>query len=341
VTFDRGVQRIVPDKPEQQPSIVSIALCTYNGARFLQDQLQSFLNQTRLPDELVVCDDRSTDATCEIVEAFARQAPFPVRLSVNDRNLGSTRNFELAISLCVGDLIFLSDQDDFWRPEKVERMAHEFENSPDVALVFSDAEVVDANLTPLGYRLWSSMEFDARQQRSMRTGRAFEVLLKQNVVTGAAMAFRRCSLDLALPISPIWIHDGWIAITLSLSAEIRALAEPLILYRQHGGNQVGGLQKDWHGEVRHAKLIGATEYLRVADQYNAVRVWLSSHGESFGKASAELALAEKISHLQHRSILPDAWLKRALVVLRVLLAGDYHRFSRGWKSVIKDLMKAG
>src|ERR687894_3003245 len=103
------------------PARFSVAMCTYNGARFVAEQLASVAAQTRPPDELVVCDDGSTDETCRLVEEFAARAPFPVRLFVNERNLGSTRNFGRAVALCEGDLVALSDQDDVWHPEKLER----------------------------------------------------------------------------------------------------------------------------------------------------------------------------------------------------------------------------
>src|SRR4051794_15860948 len=95
----------------------SVAMCTYNGARFIGAQLASVAAQTRTPDELIVCDDRSTDETVAIVQKFADSAPFRVRLHVNEENLGSTKNFERAVSLCEGDLIALCDQDDVWLPE--------------------------------------------------------------------------------------------------------------------------------------------------------------------------------------------------------------------------------
>jgi len=85
---------------------VSIALCTYNGEKFLAEQLKSIAGQTRLPDELVICDDCSQDATVDIVRGFAKVAPFSVRLLTNKTNAGSTKNFERAISLCEGDIIF-------------------------------------------------------------------------------------------------------------------------------------------------------------------------------------------------------------------------------------------
>ena len=125
-----------------RPLTISIALCTYHGERFLQEQLDSFLQQTRLPDELVVCDDGSTDLTVPILEAFGVQAPFPVRLSINSQNLGFTKNFEKAISLCRGEIIAMSDQDDVWLPEKLEKFEQVFVNRPQLGYVFCNAQVV-------------------------------------------------------------------------------------------------------------------------------------------------------------------------------------------------------
>src|SRR4029077_8380451 len=109
---------------------LSIAMCTYNGARFLPEQLESIAAQTRLPDELVVCDDGSADESAEIVRNFGKNAPFPVRLELNEKNLGATKNFEKAIGLCQGDLISLADQDDVWKPQKLSKLWLVFQENP-------------------------------------------------------------------------------------------------------------------------------------------------------------------------------------------------------------------
>src|ERR1700751_1590888 len=93
---------------------VSIALAVYNGERFIAEQLESLANQTRLPDELIVSDDASTDQTVELIREFAARASFPVRLLLNDENVGCTRNFDRALRECNGDIIFLCDHDDVW-----------------------------------------------------------------------------------------------------------------------------------------------------------------------------------------------------------------------------------
>src|SRR6267154_3101567 len=143
---------------------LSIAMCTYNGAAYLSEQFESLATQTRVPDELVVCDDSSTDNhTREMVAAFARRAPFAVRLFVNKQNLGSKRSFELAIRRCRGEIIFLCDQDDVWREDKLAVIERTFSSSPQTGLVFSDAELVDENLVKLD-RLSTNFGDDGRTE---------------------------------------------------------------------------------------------------------------------------------------------------------------------------------
>src|SRR5581483_2986961 len=125
---------------------LSIVMATFNGAAHLPRQLRSLAAQERLPDELVVSDDGSTDQTATILHGFAEQAPFPVRLLTNDRPLGSTANFEVAIAAATGDIIAPCDQDDVWYPEKLKRIEAAFDATPRPSLVFSDADVVDEQL---------------------------------------------------------------------------------------------------------------------------------------------------------------------------------------------------
>ena len=119
--------------------MLSVAMCTYNGARYVREQLDSIAAQTRPPDELVVCDDGSTDATLAILEGFAAAAPFPVRIHVNPTQLGMPKNFEHAIGLATGAAIALADQDNVWYPHKLERLEQELTRSEAIGLVFSDA----------------------------------------------------------------------------------------------------------------------------------------------------------------------------------------------------------
>lgn len=226
---------------------ISVAMCTYNGSRFVRDQLKSFAIQTRLPDELIVCDDNSCDETVNIISDFAKTAPFPVRLYVNSTNLGVVKNFEKAVKLCNGDLIALSDQDDVWLPEKLLLEEEIFRSHPEVGLVFTNAEVVDEKLTPLGYDLWSTEGFNSQKQRLVLEGKAFEVLLKRNFVTGATMMFKRKFLEACMPfpyvtnemIKSSIIHDYWIALIISALADIRFIDKKVVRYRQHTSHLLG------------------------------------------------------------------------------------------------------
>src|SRR6266481_3811519 len=219
---------------------ISVASCTFNGEKYLLEQLESISAQTRPPDEVVICDDRSSDKTVEIIGSFAKDAAVPVRVEINERTLGSTLNFEQAIRLCSGDVIVLSDQDDIWLPEKLEQLEGIFARDPSVGLVFTDAELVDKDLKSLNRNLWE-LTLSKEDRRAMVDGRAFEVLAQRHVVTGATMAFRSSFVDLILPIpvNSAFVHDAWIALVISAAAKVVALPERLIKYRQHAEQQLG------------------------------------------------------------------------------------------------------
>jgi glycosyltransferase involved in cell wall biosynthesis len=217
---------------------ISVALCTYNGVRYLPQQLESIVRQTRPPDELVLCDDASTDSTVSLLRNFASHAPFPVHIRVNERNVGSTLNFDQALRTCSGDLIALSDQDDVWHPSRLERSAAELEACPDAGLLFSNGFRIDERGETGEALLWHSFHFHGPVKDSFLAG-DYSVLLKHRFITGATMMLRTALLPKLLPIPPIWVQDAWIAAVAPLFAQILPLDEPLISYRSHGEQQVG------------------------------------------------------------------------------------------------------
>lgn len=237
-------------------SSIAIAMCAYNSARFLREQLDSFVAQTRQPDELVICDDASTDDTAAIVAEFARAAPFAVRVQPQPKNVGRIANFETAISLCTKDIIFLSDADDVWHPEKLARMAQALDAAPGASGVFCDAEVVDAALQPLGYSHFEHCGFGPLLRSQQLSGAAIEPLLRSQLVQGSALAFRAEYRPFILPLSPYWGHDSWIAVLLAAHGDLIAVNDKLMSYRQHGGNLVGATPRRatplarWTSKVR-------------------------------------------------------------------------------------------
>ncbi len=218
---------------------LSVAMCTYNGARYLREQLESLAGQRRLPDELVVCDDGSADGTVALLEEFAAKSPFPVRLVHNPENLGYRRNFAQAITLCIGEVIALADQDDLWYPEKLHRLEQIFQQHPGIGGVFSDGDIIDDRSRPVGRTLWQSFLFGREDQERFRTGHAVDALLRRNVVTGMAFALRRSAFDELPEIPASWVHDGWLAILLAVRSGIYACRERLVGYRVHGEQQLG------------------------------------------------------------------------------------------------------
>jgi glycosyltransferase involved in cell wall biosynthesis len=320
------------------PSI-SIAMATCQGARFIDAQLESILAQSRPPDELVVCDDASTDDTLAHVEAFAARAPFPVRAIRNPARLGITKNFEQAVAQASGQIILLADQDDEWLPEKIDTLCAALDASPQVGVVFSNGEVVDEAGRALGYDLWSALGFDAREQASVDAGRAASVFLRHVVAAGTTMAFRSSFRPLVLPFPDLYsVHDAWIAFMIAARADCLALAQPLIRYRLHEGNQIGIRRFDLRGQLEQARLqIERRAFAASAEFFEQARARLAgAAGPPLDTALAE-AIDAKIAHARTRDEMPGALLGRLPAIAGEALRGRYQRYSYGVRSIAQDI----
>ena len=318
---------------------LSVAMCTYNGERYLGEQLQSIVAQVRLPDELVICDDRSSDKTVTIIREFAANSPFPIRLFENSETFGTTKNFERALSLCRHDVIFLCDQDDSWHPEKLQTIERAFLEHPEVGVVFSDADIVDRDLKPTGCSVWKSVDFSNRLRYMVDAGRAFEALLTFNFVTGATMAFRKEFCSLIIPIPDLWVHDAWIAILLSAVADVIRVDRALIKYRQHSLQQLGARRGGIATHISTAQASNTqAEYKRRLEQFVLVRQRLHEQkGFDLDDRIHELIWA-KIEHIACRASLPKSRLRRLPAIGRELLLKHYRHFGHGWKGAVRDLL---
>ena len=219
---------------------ISVALCTYNGEHFLQQQLDSLAAQTNLPDELIICDDASSDDTILIVENFSRNAKFKVSIYKNPKNLGYVKNFEKAISLCRSDIIFLCDQDDVWAPSKIHEIMEVFNIESCVGLVFHGYKKINSNGS-----IYSELEetygvnkLTAAQLPNEIKSKSIEAFLlpESRAWCGCMMAFRKVYINVIIPIFPGKGHDDWILKIISPLSEIRFNSNPLIAYRMHDGN---------------------------------------------------------------------------------------------------------
>jgi glycosyltransferase involved in cell wall biosynthesis len=201
--------------------LVSIALCTFNGEAYLPVQLDSILAQTYSRLEVVVLDDGSTDATVGMLEDYARRDS-RIRLHRNPQRLGFIRNFERAITLCTGELIALSDQDDIWHPEKIERLLRHLNGH---TLVYHDSELIDAEGKALGKRI--------RDLGAMLRGQHPLAFIFGNCVSGHSLLFRRELVPHLQPFPTCFYHDQWLALIASSLGTIDFVEDCLVQYRRH------------------------------------------------------------------------------------------------------------
>lgn len=315
--------------------MISVAMCTYNGAKYLPEQLKSIAEQSLPVNELVVCDDRSKDNTIEIIREFAATCDFKVHIHINEQNLGSTKNFEKCLSLCTGDIIFLCDQDDQWRNDKVRLQVDYLNAHPSVDAVFSDAMKMDGDSKPVGHTIWQEIEFNARKRSKWKNGKPHEILFTGFVVTGATLAIRKSCLARLMPFPthvPDLIHDAWMAIVLSLENKIDFIEDTLIYYRIHASQQVGFGNKvdkvelkDRFVRDRSAKLIPLQEKAyKLHELYMLLRAIPYIRKEKLVK----LYLAQR--HFHRRASLPKNRVQRLFPVLNQLVRGHYLFSSKDW-----------
>ena len=220
---------------------ISIAMGTYNGARYIREQLDSLAAQTLLPCELVVTDDGSADATLEIVRDFAQEAPFPVRIHRNEKRLGYSDNFLFAASLCEGELIAFCDQDDVWLQRKLAICVDEFKNE-EVMLCFCDAYVTDKRLGKKGYKIHKIKKRKIYKSLNFPPFKAvygFTIIFRSILLTKLNIT-SRCYEYLSDRENPKFIsHDNWLVFLAGCFGQIAMVPEPLALYRQHDNNSGG------------------------------------------------------------------------------------------------------
>jgi glycosyltransferase involved in cell wall biosynthesis len=324
---------------------ISVVMCTYNGARYVSQQLQSLERQRRLPDELVISDDASSDGTAKLIARYAESAKFEVRIQQNPQNLGYIANFGQALAQATGDLIFLSDQDDVWAADKIERFMAAFAAHPDALLVYGDSELVDESLSPLGNTLWQLLAFDRSEQAKLLGPEGFDLALRRgNLFCGCSMAIRKSFRDLLLPMPPGFPHDLWIGTIAAALGRIALVEQPTMQYRQHaqqtsGRKLPGPLNrlKRRYDSLKYWKSLA--HYERWALEHRLVRDRLREITEFPLAPAVFQTLDDKLAYLSaqaevRRRVLP----RRVPILYREWASGRYARFGRGWKSLLIDLL---
>ena len=322
---------------------ISIALATYNGERYLQAQLDSFLCQSRRPDEVVITDDCSTDGTALIINSFLESAPFKVIFKRNKENIGICQNFSNALALTSGDLVFLSDQDDIWFSNKIEKVEKIASKNSNYCVFMNDQEIVDQELKSSGVR-------KIHQIRSAG-------LTDSKYVAGCAVAVRQSFLKSILPI-PVGYeaHDAWI-VNLAVGVGRRMLIDEVLqLYRRHESADSGWIINSRHKVTKidffkyyikklllSPPTVSRLKNILIIREIFKDKVFeLSIESENRELRTDFLFFFEKLqfknkSFEKRIELLSKSRIKRIPMIVKHLISGGYAPFY-GLKSAIRDII---
>jgi glycosyltransferase involved in cell wall biosynthesis len=266
--------------------MLSVVICTYNGEAYLPLQLQSLLEQSRPPDEVVIQDDGSNDQSVTISEQFAGSAPFPVKVHRNESRLGYANNFLDATEKASGDLVAFCDQDDVWLPVKLERCLAFFDE-PDLQTVIHSAQLIDGSGARLGVRFPDyprTRTFDLTQASPWFYPQGFSMVFCRSLITEFSWKDRPISHLEPLPKA----HDQWVYFLASAIGKVAVLSDELVLYRQHQKNTCGAVSQDMSSVMRAALTTGSQAYLasaeRARDFAQTYRRLAEAHAEKYGPA---------------------------------------------------------
>jgi len=231
---------------------ISVAIIAYNSSEYIENQIDSILEQTHKVDEIVLFEDASTDNTKEILEAYKNKHPDLFFIHYNSKNIGIYKNIEKAIKSCTGDIIILADHDDYWYSNKVETILKWFNLNPNMNGVFTNGTIMNSeDILNNNYCLWDVMGFPYKSIKNS-TDLKLYINTVENAVTGATLAFRNNLPFLTHPFPTIknLVHDRWIAMNLAENNSLGILDEKIIRYRIHSKQAIGGKIKEAEKYIR-------------------------------------------------------------------------------------------
>jgi glycosyltransferase involved in cell wall biosynthesis len=319
----------------------SVAMCTYNGASYVAEQLLSILTQPVPPVQVVVADDGSTDNTIPTVRAvldeWNRVHP-PIAVTIIDGRLGRgvAKNFERALTHCTADFIAIADQDDVWTASRIAAAVAVFTEAPDADLVASNALLVDATGVTQHRTQFSELAALTGEIKELNGPDAYRSQLRRNILPGMTFLVRRRFVTAALPIPEGWMHDEWLATVAACQGSLRVSEQSLIEYRQHDSNVIGAGRRTLLEKVR--KVFGGTLDGKITSlKYETLLAQAESR--SFN-SDVVRAVQQKYAFELRRSALPRIRLARIVPVARMLWAKQYSLFaSNGNLNAIRDLVQ--
>ena len=310
---------------------LSVAICTYNGEAYLREQLESILNQTLPVDEIILCDDGSTDNTVKIARSVLEEGKVPFRIIENGRSLGVAANFLHALKSSCGDYVFTCDQDDIWVKNKVELFATEIQKTNRL-LYFSDGLLVDGDGRSRNVKLW-----DVYRVPYLESSESLYMkhLVRNGIVTGAAMCVSRALIDSVDEIPTPFLHDEWLSIVATAKDSIRAINHVTFYYRQHGKNVVGAEKQSFKTRAKrwiaNFKAIEEIREQRCKRASEIAAISRHTPQESLTEACYSFWLDLKASSTQGK------W-PRFCCYWKHLFAGNYTRFYTGLRGFLRDVL---
>lgn len=310
---------------------ISVALCTYNGEKYIEEQLRSILKQTVSVDEIVICDDGSTDNTVAVASSVLGKGNIPYRIEVNETSLGVAKNFLKALRLTSGDYVFTCDQDDIWHKGKVEAFINEARESKK-ELYFSDGELVFSDGAPMGSTIWQAL---CVQDELHNNPNMTDCLLKHPVVTGAAMMVSRGLIDRVDAIPDGWIHDEWLSVLAALEDGAQPICVPTFDYRQHGNNVIGVKKRGFFGRLGFwlSMLKKLKQYRKEQSVKKKDVLKVAKEGKYSEAVSASAEFWATLDGLADKG-----FLSRVKTVINLYKKGWYNEFYTGKRGFLRDLI---
>jgi glycosyltransferase involved in cell wall biosynthesis len=269
--------------------MITILLASYNGEKYIAEQIESLLAQTVRDFRLYIRDDKSTDGTFRIAAGYAAKHPDRVTATQNERNTGGAKfNFMGMMAEHKDDYVMLCDQDDVWLPDKIEKSlakmseAEREHGAATPILVHTDLTVVDERLGVI------SRSYRRMANASYRKN-ALNNVLTMNIASGCTTLYNRALADLINGVPDYFvIHDWWLALTAAAFGKIVALDEPTVLYRQHGGNDIGAKKVLSSGYIRYVLANLDTMAAKIDDSYKQAGAFLAHHRDRLTEGQKKL-----------------------------------------------------
>ncbi len=321
---------------------VAVAMATFNGERFIAEQLESILHQTRLPDEIVISDDYSTDKTLavakKILEPTCAERGIDLTIVSHDGPAGVSANFHHAVSQTSADVIALADQDDVWHAEKLETLVPHFEVLPELLMVHSDADLIDEAGESLGMGVLESLRITGRERHDLVTSRGIRALVRRNLVTGQTALIRRSLVELSADIPEGWVHDEWWALVAASMDGL--LLDPRVFqsYIQHAGNEIGASRSGWDRLKERFSEPQSAFRDRHRVRHQGLERFMDAPSWPGNEEATDL-LRGRLRHYAWQAQLPASHLLRIGPIVWKLVTGEYSRYRRGFFDAVRDLLQ--